>query len=97
MRNGVREQFMRNIRVFSGRANASAIASVILYLVARKNIFLVRLYCDETCDRLRLFKTPAAPRELSTAAISALNMRPRRNPRYARNVIIVNYMYTPPC
>lgn len=39
---------MRSIRIFSGRANASAIASTILCLVARKNIFLARLYCDET-------------------------------------------------
>lgn len=90
---------MRSIRIFSGRANASAIASTILCLVARKNIFLARLYCDETCDRLKLFKTPAVPPRgpcgLSTAAISALNMRPRRDPHYARNVITVNYMYTP--
>jgi len=63
-------------------------------------MFLARLYRDETCDRLRLFKTSTAPpradRTSFTAAISALNMRPKRDPRYVRNVITVNYMYPLP-
>lgn len=58
--------------------------------VGRKNMFLARLYRDETCDRLRLFKTPvgrrprARARVFSTVAISALNMRPGRDPRVMR-------------
>lgn len=74
---------------------ASHIADSVEEARTRKKIFLARLYRDETYDRLRLFKTPATPSAAPTMAISALNMRPGRDSRYARNVITVNYTYSP--